>query len=203
MIAIGIDCGTSALKALLVDEATVLAGASEAYEPDRPRPGWSEQDPAVWRAAMERALNALRAAAPQAYANVSAISFSGQMHGLVALDAADRPLRPAMLHNDGRAAAEANELWEGHRDLAAVVGVKPMPGFVGPKALWLARHEPESLRAARTIMLPKDFLRLRFLARECVGLPESHGARRGISGKFDGLQASADGFVIPASCQVA
>ena len=176
MIALGIDCGTSALKALLVDGAATLASVGEPYEPDRPRPGWSEQDPAVWRAAMERALHKLRAAAPIAYARVAAISFSGQMHGLVALDGADRPLRPAMLHNDGRAAAEARDLWRDHRELAGIVGVKPMPGFLGPKALWLARHEPETARAARTICLPKDFLRLGLCGERVTDVSDAAGA---------------------------
>lgn len=175
MIAIGIDCGTSALKAVLVEDDTVLASASEAYEPDRPHPGWSEQDPDVWRRATGRALATLRQDAPVAFRSVKTISFSGQMHGLVALDAAGRPLRPAMLHNDGRAVAEANELWTKHRALADVVGVKPMPGFVAPKALWLSRHEPDTLKRAATIVLPKDYVRMWFCGEPITDASDAAG----------------------------
>jgi xylulokinase len=103
---LGLDCGTSGLKALLVDETgAALAGSSRAYVPDRPRPGWSEQNPDVWRAAMAAAIADIRAAAPQALAALKAIGFSGQMHGTVPIDRSDRPVRPAILHNDGRAHA--------------------------------------------------------------------------------------------------
>lgn len=175
MIAIGIDCGTSALKAVLVEDDTVFASASEAYEPDRPHPGWSEQDPDVWRRAAQRALATLRQLAPNHFPSVKAISFSGQMHGLVALDDAGRPLRPAILHNDGRAAAEANELWTKHRALADIVGVKPMPGFVAPKALWLSRHEPETLKRAASIVLPKDYVRMTFCGEAITDASDAAG----------------------------
>ena len=158
---LGLDCGTSGLKALLVDEAgAAVAGASRAYLPDRPRPGWSEQDPEVWRQAMAGAIADLRAAAPEALAALKAIGFSGQMHGAVLIDRSDRPVRPAILHNDGRAHAEAAELAQNFPDLARVVGVKPMPGFTGPKLLWLRRNEPELSDRIDCVLAPKDFLRL-------------------------------------------
>ena len=133
---LGLDCGTSGLKALLVDESgAAVASAARAYLPDRPRPGWSEQDPGVWRAAMAGAIADLRAANPEALAALKGVGFSGQMHGAVLIDRADRPVRPAILHNDGRAHAEAAGLAQEFPDLARVVGVKPMPGFTGPKLL--------------------------------------------------------------------
>src|SRR6202034_613780 len=103
--------------------------ASEAYRPAHPHPLWSEQDPDDWREAMFAALGALAREAPEAMARVAAIGFSGQMHGAVLLDEADRPLRPAILHNDTRAFAEARRLAENHRELAPIVGVKAMAGF--------------------------------------------------------------------------
>ncbi len=175
MLTLGIDCGTSALKAVLVEDGAVVAAASESYRPDNPRPGWSEQDPNVWRGAMGKALAALREAEPKRFAGVKAVSFSGQMHGLLALDSANEPLRPAMLHNDTRAADEARLLWEDHRGLADVVGVKPMPGFLGPKALWLAKHEPDILADAKTLALPKDFLRLQFCAERVTDMSDAAG----------------------------
>jgi xylulokinase len=158
---LGLDCGTSGLKALLVDEGgAAVARASRAYLPDRPRPGWSEQDPEVWRAAMAGAIADIQAAAPKALGALKGIGFSGQMHGTVLIDRSDRPVRPAILHNDGRAHAEAAELARNFPDLAGVVGVKPMPGFTGPKLLWLKRHEPERLDRTDCVLAPKDFLRL-------------------------------------------
>src|SRR5579863_2485704 len=115
MTYLGVDCGTSALKAVLVDgDQQILAGASAAYRPDNPRPLWSEQNPDDWRDAMFSTLAALRRDAPQAMAGVEAIGFSGQMHSAVLLDGSDKPLRPAILHNDTRAFAEAQRLAEEH-----------------------------------------------------------------------------------------
>ncbi len=161
MVALGIDCGTSALKAVLVDaDGIVLACAARAYRPDHPHPLWSEQDPGVWRAAMFGAIGELGRSAPEALGAVGAIGFSGQMHSAVVLGSDDLPLRPAMLHNDARAFAEAAELWEKHRSLAAVVGVKPMAGLTAPKLMWLRRHEPQTFARIAAVLLPKDYLRL-------------------------------------------
>ncbi len=158
---LGLACGTSGLKALLTDESgSPVASATRAYSPDRPKPGWSEQDPDVWRTAMAGAIADLHGTAASALGAVKAIGFSGQMHGAVVLDRSDRPVRPAILHNDGRAVAEAAELARDHAGMAAIVGVKPMPGFTGPKLLWLKRHEPDNRRRVETILSPKDYLRL-------------------------------------------
>jgi xylulokinase len=108
---LGLDCGTSGLKALLTDDSGApVASATRAYSPDRPEPGWSEQDPEVWRAAMAGAIADLHGSASRPLGALKAIGFSGQMHGAVVLDRFDRPVRPAILHNDGRAVAEAAEL---------------------------------------------------------------------------------------------
>ena len=107
---LGIDLGTSEVKLLLLSEAQrVLAVAGEKLPQSRPLPGWSEQSPAAWWAATSRAAARLRAAAPQAFAAIRAIGLSGQMHGAVLLDEANRPLRPCILWNDGRAAVESAE----------------------------------------------------------------------------------------------
>jgi xylulokinase len=161
MVTLGIDCGTSALKAVLVDaDEAVLASASRSYRPDHPKPLWSEQDPQIWLAAMLAAIGDLKAAAPAAMKRLRAIGFSGQMHGAVLLDRDDRPLRPAMLHNDARAYVEARELWERHSGLADVVGVKPMAGLTAPKLMWLGRREPQVFARIAHVLLPKDYLRL-------------------------------------------
>jgi len=158
---LGLDCGTSGLKALLTDERSApVASAQRAYSPDRPRPGWSEQDPEVWTAAMAGAIADLRKSATRALAGVKAIGFSGQMHGALLLDRAMKPVRPAILHNDARAHREAHELACNHPELARVVGVKPMPSFTGPKLKWIARHEPDNRRRIQWVVAPKDYLRL-------------------------------------------
>ena len=150
---LGLDCGTSGLKALLTDErGAPVASAQRSYSPDRPRAGWSEQDPDVWAAAMAGAIADIRNSAGKALGAVKAIGFSGQMHGAVLLDGAMKPVRPAILHNDARAYAEAQELASDHPELARIVGVKPMPGFTGPKLKWIARHEPDNRR--RTELAP-------------------------------------------------
>jgi xylulokinase len=176
MITLGIDCGTSALKAALVDaEGTVLASASRGYRPDHPKPLWSEQDPQVWLAAMRAAIDDLHQSAPTAMKRLRAIGFSGQMHSAVLLGRDDRPLRPAMLHNDARAFAEARELWEKHCPLAGVVGVKPMAGFTAPKLMWLRRHEPQSFARIACVLLPKDYLRLQLTGEKRTDMSDAAG----------------------------
>src|SRR5690242_8811637 len=115
---LGLDCGTSGLKALLTDDrGEPVASAARVYAPDRPRPGWSEQNPDVWADAMAGAVADLKRAAGKALGAVKAIGFSGQMHGAVLLDGAMKPVRPAILHNDGRAFREAGELARDNPDL--------------------------------------------------------------------------------------
>ncbi len=173
---LGVDCGTSALKATLVDEREqVLASSSRAYAPDRRRPLWSEQSPDVWREAMFAALADLRSQAPEAWRGVRAIGFSGQMHGLVALGRDDRPLRPAILHNDGRAHLEAAELHAEHGALERVVGVKAMASFPAAKMLWLSRHEPEIHARIACALSPKDWLRLALTGEKATDMSDAAG----------------------------
>ncbi|MBV9286342.1 MAG: xylulokinase [Hyphomicrobiales bacterium] len=173
---LGFDCGTSGLKALLMDESGApIASAARTYAPDRPKPGWSEQDPDVWRTAMAGAIADLARSAAQALGAVRAVGFSGQMHGAVLLDRSDRPTRPAILHNDGRAAEEAAELGSAHPKLAQVVGVKPMAGFVGPKLLWLKRHEPDTRRRIDCVLCPKDYLRLTLTGERATDMSDAAG----------------------------
>src|SRR5436189_2833477 len=137
----GLDVGTSSLKGLAVGEdGAVLARAVEEYEVSMPRPGWSEQDPELWWRAAERVLAALRAQA----GDPAGIGLSGQMHGLVALDSADRVLRPAILWNDQRTGAECDEIEARLGGLEGVVratGNRALAGFTAPKRRWMARHE--------------------------------------------------------------
>jgi xylulokinase len=152
-LVLGIDLGTSGVKSVLVDGRDhVVAEATAPLSLSRPQPLWCEQEPA---------LDALAAAEPRRMAAVGAIGLSGQMLGVTCLDAADKPLRPAILWNDGRAARECAEIEATIPDFAGLVGCRAMVGFPTPKLLWLARHEPAILAKTRRILLPKDYVRLR------------------------------------------
>ena len=134
---VGLDVGTSAVKGVAIDEeGHVLATASAEYPLWRPHPGWSEQEPEDWWRAAEGVLGRL----PE-----GPIGLSGQMHGLVVLDAEQRVLRPAILWNDQRTAAECAEIEEriGLARLLELTGNRALTGFTAPKLLWLRRHEPE------------------------------------------------------------
>jgi xylulokinase len=159
---LGLDIGTSGVKVVLVDERDrIVAQASAPLAVSRPRPLWSEQDPEQWWLATTAALDALSSRAPREMAAVKAIGLSGQMLGVALLDENDRPLRPALLWNDGRAAAECGELEHRFPRFADLVGSRAMPGFSAPKLLWLSRHEPQALARTRRVVLPKDHVRLR------------------------------------------
>jgi xylulokinase len=169
----GLDVGTSSLKGLAVGEdGAVLASAEEEYPFATPRPGWTEQDPELWWRAAERVLERLRREAGEP----RGIGLSGQMHGLVALDAADRVLRPAILWNDQRTAAECDEI-EARLgdDLVALTGNRAMTGFTAPKLLWMARHEPELHARVAHVMLPKDYVRLRLDGERCTDVTDASG----------------------------
>lgn len=157
---LGLDLGTSGLKAMLVDDdfATV-AVAHAALTVTRPHPGWSEQDPAEWIAAAEDVLGQLRARHPDALARLRGIGLSGHMHGAVLLDAADQVLRPCILWNDSRAAAQCETL-TARADFHGIGGNLVMAGFTAPKLLWVAEQEPEIFERTARVLLPKDYLRL-------------------------------------------
>lgn len=161
MTYIGIDLGTSSVKAVLVDDRqNVLASATRELAVNRPFPLWSEQAPADWVAATLEALHSLKNAAREAFRRCAGIGLSGQMHGAVLLDECDQPLRPCILWNDGRAAVECAEIEASEPESRAITGNIAMPGFTAPKLLWVRRHEPEIFRRTRKVLLPKAYLRL-------------------------------------------
>jgi xylulokinase len=165
---LGIDLGTSAVKTILVDrEQRVVASRSRSLAVASPYPGYSEQDPTQWIDATFATLDALKADHPSELAAVEGIGLSGQMHGATLLDASFKPLRPCILWNDGRSAAECSLLEQRWPALRATTGNKAMPGFTAPKLLWVAKHEPEIFAAAKLVLLPKAYLRL-VLAGEAV-----------------------------------
>lgn len=173
---IGIDVGTSAVKIVVVDgHQRVVADGEVALAPTQPRPLWSEDDPDAWWAAVLLGMDRLAWEHASAFAQVRAIGLSGQMHGAVLLDADDRPVRPAILWNDGRSSAEVATLAGLDADLQAELGVLAMPGFTGPKILWLRRHEPDAIDRTRHILLPKDTVRLKLTGEHVTDVSDAAG----------------------------
>jgi xylulokinase len=169
---IGLDVGTSSLKGLAIDEDGALLGEAErSYPFATPHPGWAEQDPELWWQAAQEVLEQLDAD------HADAVGLSGQMHGLVALGADDRPLRPAILWNDGRSQHEC-ELIEERIGLARLLelgGNRALAGFTAPKILWLAEHEPEVHERIHHVLLPKDYVRLRLCGEHATDVSDASG----------------------------
>ncbi|MGL5010475.1 MAG: xylulokinase [Paracoccaceae bacterium] len=154
---LGIDLGTSGLRALLVDETGAPIGATErSYSANRPFPGWSEQNPADWIAAVDDALEELRASFP-AFVDLRGIGVSGQMHGAVVLDAANEVLRPCILWNDTRSGSQATRL-DTMPDVRALSGNIVFPGFTAPKLEWLRENEPDVHARIARVLLPAGYL---------------------------------------------
>jgi xylulokinase len=158
---LGIDVGTSSVKALLVDDEQHIVGEATApLTVERPHPLWSEQSPERWWSATVEAITHLRDASRSAFSAVRGIGLSGQMHGATLLDAKLRVLRPAILWNDGRSHAECAQLEAREPRSRDITGNAAMPGFTAPKLLWVARHEPHVFAQTAHVLLPKDWLRL-------------------------------------------
>ena len=159
------------MKALALSRAgEVVARAERPYPLSTPRPGWAEQDPEDWWRATEAALAELGV-------EPAAIGLSGQMHGLVVLDGADRVLRPAILWNDQRTAAECAEIEErvGLERLVELTGNRALTGFTAPKLLWLRRHEPDTYGRIGHVLLPKDYVRLRLTGERAIDVADASG----------------------------
>jgi xylulokinase len=168
---VGLDVGTTGVKAIAITpDGQVLASAEEGYPLSTPQPGWSEQEPEDWLRASERALGRLGV-------DPDAVGFSGQMHGLVALDEHDRVLRPAILWNDQRTTAECAEIEErvGLERLVSLTGNRALTGFTAPKLLWLRKHEPRVYERTRRITLPKDYVRLRLRGEWAIDAADASG----------------------------
>lgn len=158
-VTLGLDLGTSSLKALLVgDDGRPVASASAHLSVERPAFGWSEQNPESWIVACEAVLSELERDHADVLAAVEGIGLSGHMHGATLIDRDDEPLRPCILWNDTRAAKEAAALDDD--DARAITGNIVFPGFTAPKLDWVRANEPQIFDSLAAVLLPKDFLRL-------------------------------------------
>ena len=170
-VLVGIDVGTSGVKALALSETGEIVGRAEREYPlSIPRPGWAEQDPEDWWRATEAALADLDV-------EPASIGLSGQMHGLVTLDEREQVLRPAILWNDQRTAAECAEIEErvGLEQLIQLTGNRALTGFTAPKLLWLRNHEPDTYARIKHILLPKDYVRLRLTGERAIDVADASG----------------------------
>jgi xylulokinase len=168
-VLVGIDVGTSGVKAIgIAADGEVRAREEEPYELSMPSPGWAEQDPDDWVRATEHVLSRIDA---------DALGWSGQMHGLVALDENDVPLRPAILWNDQRTAAQCAEIERrvGLDRLIELTGNRALTGFTAPKLLWIREHEPDVYARIRSILLPKDYVRLKLEGRRAIDVADASG----------------------------
>ncbi|MDJ0925916.1 MAG: xylulokinase, partial [Acidimicrobiia bacterium] len=161
---IGIDSSTTATKAQLVaEDGAVVAVASSEYQYETPQPLWSEQEPELWWSATRTAIGGVLQQSGIDGSAVAAIGLTGQMHGLVLLDESGSVLRPSILWNDQRTAAECDEIRDrvGKQRLIRITGNDALTGFTAPKILWVRNNEPAIFSKARTVLLPKDYVRFR------------------------------------------
>lgn len=176
MFYIGVDLGTSALKLLLMrGDGKVENIVSREYPISFPQPGWSEQEPKDWWDACVSGIRELTQNVDKS--QVAGISFGGQMHGLVVLDDKDAVIRPAILWNDGRTAAETDYLNEtvGRQKLSEYTANIAFAGFTAPKLLWMKKHEPDLFAKIAKIMLPKDYLAYKLTGVHCTDVSDASG----------------------------
>ncbi|TIP46346.1 MAG: xylulokinase, partial [Mesorhizobium sp.] len=172
---LGLDLGTSGVKALLIDDGQKVIGAGHgSLDVSRPHPGWSEQDPAHWIEACEAAIAELKASHPKELAAVKGIGLSGQMHGATLLDQSDKVLRPCILWNDTRSHVEAAALDADPR-YRKLTGNIVFPGFTAPKLAWVKNNEPAIFAKVAKVLLPKDYLRLWLTGEHISEMSDSAG----------------------------
>jgi len=176
MLYIGVDLGTSAVKLLLMNEAGHIEKiVSREYPLSFPHSGWSEQNPYDW---YDKTLDGLKELLSECDKSlVDGISFGGQMHGLVTLDAQDEVVRPAILWNDGRTTEETAYLNEqiGRERLTGYTANIAFAGFTAPKILWMQKNEPDLWAKVKKIMLPKDYLAYRLSGTFCTDYSDASG----------------------------
>jgi xylulokinase len=173
---LGLDIGTSEVKALLMDDVhCIIATKGAPLDIQRPAPGHSEQQPGHWWQACLQACAQLRAEHSQAWGGVRGIGLSGQMHGAVLLDAAGDVIRPAILWNDTRSHQECAEMMAENPTASAVAGSLIMPGFTAPKLRWLREHEPQAFARVTTVLLPKDYVRLQLTGERVCDMSDASG----------------------------
>ena len=176
---LGIDVGTSGTKTLAIrGNGKILASATEEYPLSSPKPGWSEQDPEDWWQATIKSVRRVLKDGKVRPGDVKGIGLSGQMHGSVFLDKSNEVIRPALLWNDQRTAAECDEIESkagGRRALIRMVSNPALTGFTAPKILWLRNREPRNFARTQKVLLPKDYVRFRLTGEFATEVSDASG----------------------------
>lgn len=173
---LGLDYGTSEIKALLLDgSGSIVCTHGLPLSIQRPYPQWSEQSAAEWWQVTDDLMAAMREKAGGAWAEIKAVGLSGQMHGAVLLDQNGNVLRPVILWNDTRSAAECAELEAAVPALHEITGNLAMPGFTAPKLLWVKKHEPEIFVQTASVLLPKDYIRFLMTGKKVSDMSDAAG----------------------------
>ncbi len=173
---LGVDVGTTGVKALLVDEhGRIRSTATRGYPMQTPRLGWAEQDPLLWWRAAQAAIRQVAAGGRSRW--IAAVGLTGQMHGLVMLDRPGRVIRPCILWNDQRSAGQCRMILRriGLRDLIRHTGNTVLPGFTAPKLMWVREHEPAAYRRTAKVLLPKDYIRFRLTGEYWTDVADASG----------------------------
>ena len=175
---LGLDVSTTSSKALLIDHSgTVLGATSSPHTLSSPKPLWSEQDPAQWWQAVVQSIRNVISQAGILSSEIEAIGLTGQMHGLVLLDADGEVLRPAILWNDQRCQAQCDEIHQrvGKQRFIQISGNVALTGFTAPKILWVAENEPEIYAQTRHVLLPKDYIRYKLTSEFAMDKADGSG----------------------------
>ena len=176
---LGIDVGTSGLKAILIDRAgKVVTSALVEYPLLTPKPGWAEQEPEAWWKAAIKAIGLVRKQAKAKAEEIAGVGLTGQMHGSVFLDKDNAVIRPALLWCDQRTAAECDEITRrvgGLPELLSLTGNQALTGFTAPKVLWLRNQEPRNYERVRKLLLPKDYIRFRLTGEYAIDVADASG----------------------------
>lgn len=179
MVLLGIDVGTGGTRAVLVDSGGRVIGAATAeHAPmSSPRIGWAEQSPEDWWRAASQAIRECLAKTTISAADVSVIGLTGQMHGLVLMDAQDHVVRPAIIWCDQRTEQECRDITQrvGSERLIELTANPALTGFTLPKIWWVRRHEPELWTRVRSLMLPKDYIRFRLTGERAIDVADASG----------------------------
>jgi xylulokinase len=197
---LGLDVGTGARAVALDEEGDLVAEASSGYPLHSPRPGWTEQDPEDWWRGARKALGSVAAELAESEDEVVGLDLTGQMHGSVFLDSAGEVIRPALLWNDQRTGRQCAEITDrvGEGRLISIAGNPALTGFQAPKVLWLRDEEPESYARVSSLLLPKDYVRLRLTGERATDTSDAAGTLLLDVGERDWSAEILDALQVPS-----
>lgn len=197
---LGIDLGTSSVKAMLFDaEQGVIAVRAEEYGVDIAHPGWAQQSPALWWESLVRVLRWLESHYREAYRSVCAVGYSGQMHGMVLTDAKGQPVRPAVIWLDQRAGRQLEEIGAAlsEEDMGNVFCNRVSSGFAFPSLLWVREQEPEIFARAAHFLSPKDYIRYKMTGEIGAEVVDASSTTLFATGERDWAWEVIDRFHLP------